>query len=292
MTEQNEYGLTQDLGSLKFYQIINIMSIDIVIGSVLSGACVVKIFNLNPGWAWWVVLPLSVWVVYTLDHLLDAVKLGENSHTLRHRFHFKHFKFITQVLIFVTLLIFAIVVFFLKREIIVFGMLTAFVCMIYLIVVYFKKNVTSNFLQKEIFVAFIYTIGIWGGPLSLLHNLHLTEALLLIVFFVAALIDILIFSIYEMDSDALDHHNSFPIKYGEKFTIRIVYILCALAFAICIYQFIMLPYGVIAVAFKILMLMILILSALLGFRQQLSKNNYYRTIGELVFWLPGLIMLY
>lgn len=291
VSQQNNRIISQEFKSLKLYQVLNILSIDIVIGSLLSGAFVVRILNVFPGWAWWVILPLSVWVIYTLDHLLDACKLEDNSHSLRHRYHLVHMKLLIRFLVLVVLTIFVIVVFFLKRDIIVFGLFAIVISCVYLIGVYFIKDPKSNLLQKEIFVALIYTAGIWGGPILLLNNFQLSEVLLMLVFFFTVLIDILLFAVYEIKSDKLDNHNTFPIKYGQSLTVWVVYILSLCSYLICIYEIIVLPYGVLSIAYKIIMIMIFILLLSLSFSSYLRHKNYYRFIGELVFWIPGIILL-
>lgn len=292
VNQQNEHELNPGLKNLKLYQLLNILSIDVVIGSILSGAFVVRVLNVSPNWAWWIVLPMSVWVIYTLDHILDALKLKSNSHSLRHRFHYVYLKPLLFFLVFVTMIIIAIVILFLEKEIIIFGLLTVLISGSYLITVYILKDMKSNFLQKEIFVACIYTVGIWGGPISLSNNFHLSELLLMIVFFLTALIDILIFSLYELESDKLDNHNTFPLKYGQKLTIKMILLMSLIVFGICIYQFVVLPFGIQSAGFKIIMLTVFVLMILLSFREWFVQNNYYRIIGELVFWLPGLLLLY
>ncbi|MEZ5145535.1 MAG: hypothetical protein R2759_00215 [Bacteroidales bacterium] len=60
--------------------------------AILSAAFASRIFSVTPGVAYWFILPIAVWVVYTSDHLVDAYRLKEKAHTPRHLFHHQNFQ--------------------------------------------------------------------------------------------------------------------------------------------------------------------------------------------------------
>jgi hypothetical protein len=66
----------KDFLNINLLQKLSILSIDVVIGSLFCGAFVVKLLDVQPGFAWWIVLPFSVWIVYGLDHLIDGIMSG------------------------------------------------------------------------------------------------------------------------------------------------------------------------------------------------------------------------
>jgi hypothetical protein len=44
-------------------------------------------------------------------------------------------------------------------------------------------------------------------------------------------------------------------------------------------------------AFKIVLIMVMLLILILNFPEKIKRNNIYRILVELVFWLPGLFLL-
>lgn len=273
-------------------QKLSILSFDVVIGSIFCGSFVVKLLNIEPSFVWWLVLPISVWIIYTLDHIIDGYKLKNNAHTLRHYFHFRYFKPLIYVLGILSIVIFILVLFFLERQILIFGVIAALITALYLAGVYFFQKKGSWFFQKELFVALVYTIGVWGGPASLIDfNLQLYQWISLVVFFILVLTDLFVFSLYERQTDQLDGHNNITVNLGKKGTERLIFINITLVFFISIALIIFGHNQMVLVAAKIFMIMALILAGLVVFQDKLRNHSLYRYIGELIFWLPGLALL-
>ena len=80
-----------------------ILSIDICIGVVGSGALAASLLHAEMRLVWWFLLPAAVWVIYTADHLLDARKIGQDIVNARHKFHRKHFTVLTTVTVLMAL---------------------------------------------------------------------------------------------------------------------------------------------------------------------------------------------
>jgi len=277
---------------LSLIQKLSILSLDVVLGSLAGGIFVSRILNTLPGFVWWIVLPVSVWILYTIDHLIDAFKLKYNAHTLRHLFHYYYSK---QIIFSVALLSFIniiVIILLLEKQIIYFGLVAGGFSIVYLLFVYFLQNIKSVFLQKEFFVGLIYTVGIWGGPAALVgYNLSSAQIVFMIVFFLIAFSDILIFSLYEEETDRIDKHNSFVVNFGSKPTTALIYILITIAFVLCISQIILESRVEYIFASKIFMLMGMVLVVLTSYPAKFRKDDLYRFIGEMVFWLPVLALL-
>lgn len=281
----------KDLLNINLLQKLSILSIDVVIGSLLCGAFVVKLLDVQPGFAWWIVLPLSVWIIYTVDHLIDGYKLKNAAHTYRHYFHYYYAGPLTYALVIFSVINAVLVLFFLEKQIVMFGVAAVFITGVYLFGVYLFRTKRSRFFQKELFVAIVYTTGIWGGPASLLHfYLPLAKWACLIAFFSLVLIDLLVFSLYENETDSLDGHSTLVVSLGKKATERLIFGNIALVFFISVVLIIYSHEHELLVAAKIFMIMALILANLVVFQQKLKKNSWYRYIGELVFWIPGILM--
>jgi len=76
---------------VRAYRLLNILSLDIVAGAIICAIFFARVFNVIILPYGLVSLGLTVWVIYTADHLLDASKLRTAASTSRHRFHQKHF---------------------------------------------------------------------------------------------------------------------------------------------------------------------------------------------------------
>ena len=282
----------KELLNIGLLQKLSILSIDVVIGSLFCGVLVVKLLRIDLGFSWWFVLPISVWIIYTLDHIIDGYKLKENVHTSRHYFHFQYFKPLIYILLIVAVINLILVLFFLEKQIVIFGVIAAFITGLYLFGVYVFRKKRSWFFQKELFVAIVYTIGIWGGPASLIaFNLLPFQWLCLIVFFILVFTDLLIFSLYESEADRLDGHNTLALNLGKKGIEKLIFINIVLVFLISIALIIFSQDQIVLVSAKIFMIMGFTLACLIVFQNKLSKNSLYRYLGELVFWLPGIALL-
>ena len=72
---------------VRLYRILNTLSLDVSIGAVISAmffAEVLQVKILPYGLA---TLALTVWIIYTIDHLRDARAIGTKASTARHLFH-------------------------------------------------------------------------------------------------------------------------------------------------------------------------------------------------------------
>ena len=59
---------------MKLYRHFHFLSLDIVLGALASSCFAAQLFGVNPGWVWWLTLAMTVWLLYTGDHMLDAWK--------------------------------------------------------------------------------------------------------------------------------------------------------------------------------------------------------------------------
>ncbi len=282
----------QDIFNIHWWQIFNILSIDVVIGALAGGVMAVKLLHVNPGIVWWIVLPLSVWIVYTLDHLIDGVKLKDNSHPVRHFFHYYYVKQIIIAILILSIANIILILFFLENKIIEFGLIAGMATLLYLFIVYFSGKKKSYLLQKEFFVALIYTIGIWGGPVALTsYNIIMPEILIIASFFLTVFAAILIFSVFEVKHDRFDNHNTFAVNFGIYKTANLIYFLMAAVFIICIGIIVIASNPLYAMASKVMMIMSLLLLIILNSAEHLKRNNIYKSIIEMIFWIPGLFLI-
>ena len=57
---------------MKIYRYFHFLSLDIVLGALASSCFAARLFAVDPGWVWWITLALTIWLLYTGDHMLDA----------------------------------------------------------------------------------------------------------------------------------------------------------------------------------------------------------------------------
>lgn len=264
----------------KFYRYINILSLDVALGAMLSAAFFVRLtgFTILPAGA--AALGLTVWVIYTADHLLDALKLKTLASTVRHRFHQVYF---WEMVIAVTLVLIIIstLLFFVRPEIVQSGIVLFVAVILYLFVHRFL-----NYL-KEFLVAVLYTGGVLLPALtraaSPLQFLLSPEC---VIFLIAALLNLLLFSWFEMKQDKEDNHPSFANYFGEPFTKKIIIMLFIVQGVLLVYLHI----TNIRAESIILFAMNAVLALLMIFPKLFRQQERYRLVGDAIFLFPGVVL--
>jgi 4-hydroxybenzoate polyprenyltransferase len=263
-----------------------------VVGALASGILAVKITNTSPTWAWWVVLGLAVWFVYTADHLLDALRGNPDHLSKRHKFHFENKNHIILALFLAALISVILAFVFLDTKIIVFGFILGGTVLLYQFILVISGKIKS-IVQKEIVVALIYIAGIWGGPLILQDsNISLEQWLVMISLFLLAASDLLILSIYDEELDYKAGFKSFAVQFGQKITGGLVSSLLLSAISIGIFLIFTTGDKVFNITGIILVIMGLVLGSMQVFTSFYGKNNRIRYFNEIVFWLPALVVFY
>ena len=73
---------------------INTYSILVALGSFSSYLFFSNLFNVKPNYVLALGLSIGLWIIYTLDHLLDGLSIGNKASSIRHREHFLKHKLI------------------------------------------------------------------------------------------------------------------------------------------------------------------------------------------------------
>ncbi|MEZ5083436.1 MAG: hypothetical protein R2750_08310 [Bacteroidales bacterium] len=274
-----------------FWGLFNMLSIDVAIGAILSGLFVQIIIPFNVNWVYWIILSLSVWIIYTADHLVDAYRLKANAHTDRHLFHYKNFRRILIAIVLLSMIVLNLVIFYLPTTVFYYGLGIGIFSLLYFFLLHVNKS--SVFLQKEIIVAIIYTLGIWGVPLILNNfSIDLYRILLLFGFFILALADILLLSYFELDSDIKDNHVTWAVKFGKRKTKQMIRALLGIINIICVCLFVANSRELEKIAGIIYLLMATLIMGMISFPEKFEKQFLYRYLVEFVFWLPGLMLFF
>ena len=268
-----------------FLKTLHYLSLDVVLGAVASSWMFWKIPDGNgvvnlPSI---LILGICTWIIYILDRLLDNLK-SEPEDT-RHQFHFQH-QYYLQVGIIILFLIAAILAFFLPKNVIYFGIALSVLILIYFYILR-KKSKSANYQYfKEIFTSAIYSICVVGSAFSTKSNLDWHAYLAGFIFFLLVHQSILIFSFYE--SQAYPATKNLAKKLGK--TNCTYLILGVLAFSII--SIFSTDNLFLQEVFLIESLMAFCSVLIYFFQAKLAKNENYRWLGEMVFWLPLLLIFF
>ncbi len=274
---------------MKFIQIktllktLHYLSLDVVVGAVVSSWMFWKMpdGNTKSDIASLIILGICTWIIYILDRLLDNLK--SEPQDARHQFHFKH-QYYLQITIVMLLCVAFILVFFLQKNVIYFGIGLFFLILIYF---YFLKNHSQNIdyqYFKEIFTAFIYSLSVIGSAFSSKQNLGFLEYLSGSNFFLLVHQSILIFSFYE--AQAQPETRNLAGILGNKYCTYLI-------FGICIFITLSNYFDASFFTKKVFFvetLMSICSVLIFVFQKKLSRNERYRWLGEMVFWLPILLI--
>jgi len=276
------------------FSIFRHLSMDVVLGAVASGSMVVYVLGKPMPWIWWVALPIAVWVIYTADHLMDAYRLQGEAHTPRHLFHHTYFKPIGIIWLLLLLSCMSWIAYLVPTNMLYLGFLMGLLVVLHLALVSLIGSHTSWLLHKELGVGLIYALGIWGGPAVVHQAWQEAQFLLLFTqFFLLAMINLLFFSLYEIDTDKWDGHTSAVLALGKKATLAIISMFAILIIGIGI--FLLNGENSFDSFHKtqiIYALMLICLLAISFFPTFFGKNERYRYLGDGAFLLPALIWLW
>lgn len=255
----------------RFYLTLQLLSIDIVIGAVILLRFFCLHFLIEISWEPYVLLASAVWIIYTVDHLRDASSVPQSTRK-RYLFHQKHASLLKTCVALVLILNIPLL-FFLPFHILIGGSVIAFLSLIYLLI---QRQLSAVFL-KELYVAFIYTLGLLTLPMILAQTFDLAIFFLLLL---ATYVNLCLFSWYERDEDQKDLLKSIATELNPKKLEGLLLLMIALGLALSsIY-----PTKVGAYFFIVFTVYAMLVLKPDWFRQ----NEYYRIIGDGVFFLPVL----
>jgi hypothetical protein len=266
---------------IRLYRFFNILSIDVVAGAVISALFFAKIFQVQIRAYGLIALGLTVWGIYTLDHLRDAKKIKHAASTSRHRFHQRHFRSLTILLCAIGVMDLGSII-FIKKQVFEWGLLLGLFVGLYLLIQHYLRFL------KEFFIALLYTGGVLLLALST-KSVELTsiQYLIIVQFILIAWINLIMFSWFDQAYDQQDKQNSFVTILGGGPTKIVLYVLMFLNFGLSLL-------GLLLWGINFPMIILIAMNATLflvfQFRKSLSKNDRYRLIGDAVFLFPALYL--
>ncbi len=267
---------------LRFYQYLNILSLDIAAGAVISARFFAKIFDVQIKPYGLLALGLTVWIIYTVDHLRDAKNIKHKASTQRHRFHQQYFQALTFVLV-LAIALDTFTIFFIRRQVFEWGLILLVVVILYLVVQQYLRFL------KEFFIASLYTSGVLLISITITTiDVNMMHLLLIIQFGLIAWTNLVLFSLFDHVFDEQDEQNSFVTMMGKRATRFFLYGLFGINFLITAIQ--VMSFNT-STPMVILCSMNMILFLIFIFRTSLAKHDLYRLIGDAVFLLPAFLLI-
>lgn len=265
------------------------LSLPVVLGAVLSNRMAARLSDVQPvHWATSLVLALAVFIIYTVDRLLDVQKPGFAS-TPRHRFH-RHYAPLLWRVVAGACVLAGILTFFLPASVIKFGIVLAGFCAAYVGAVFRLPHRSPALLLKEPLVALFYSAGVWGSvwvqrPAT--SGIELTEALM---FTAIAFQNLLLFSIMETRESPNSSVFSLATYWGLP-TCDVVLRGLTLGVLVTGLTVCFLTSDRFAQrAALIQLLMSLTLYVIQRYPTYFRRNERYRWLGDGVFWMPALVL--
>ncbi len=270
---------------VNFFIFLNALSIDVVIGAV-SCMHMLSWYYAEPVSLWvYACLAGAVWSIYLLDHIVDTLKMKVVVGSYRHNlFQSNRGKMIG--LWFVVTAAGGYSALQLESALIRDGLyLTMLVAVYFLYLWLFGQKKWSI---KEVFIAFGYCMGICLPFYSSgVMTASILEIILLVQLYILALINLLLFSLFERKQDQAHGFSSIALFLGSPKTQKILQWLFLVFYLLTFLPFLFMTVGtkfiviqVIYTAMSLIMLMVLLLHPIF------LKNSLYRVLADLVFWFP------
>ncbi|MBK6266758.1 hypothetical protein JKA74_17065 [Marivirga sp. S37H4] len=272
----------------KAYQYIRAFSLDVVAGAAISARWIGNYFGAEIPFSSILALSLTVWLIYTVDHLLDARKIRPNEALFRHFIHLKIAPYIIGLVI-VAILLLIYTIQYLKAELIWYGLGLGAAVIIYLVLVHFIGK--KPYWGKEWFISIVYATGICLPTYANLGEFPLILGYFWIQLFMLASINLLMFNMFEYKQDKLQGFNSFATVWGFDISRKVI---------LALFLFFTIIWSVAFLLFKqanfldyqaILIFMGSVLAMVLSKESALKEEEWYRVIGDIVFVLPLIELL-
>ncbi|MEO9966176.1 MAG: hypothetical protein ABJF11_10330 [Reichenbachiella sp.] len=273
----------------RIYLIISVarwLSLDVALGGVIFTLASGKVAELNLPWTVVAALGCCIWLIYTLDHLIDGNSLDRSPSIPRHNFHRKFrkpiFVLFSIVAGFGLWLLFYLPYLTLVYGCIMLGLVGLYFLSIWLFKIYFAK---------ELFIAILYSCGIFLGIFSMKASIDFPIYVMFFQTMIMAFINLLLFSYFELENDVKDGHRSWVTYFGVSKTVIHLKALFALLIVSIISSLLYFKSVELIAMEAIFMGMGATLFMIFARQELFTDHERFRWIGDLVFSFPVLIYL-
>jgi 4-hydroxybenzoate polyprenyltransferase len=258
---------------VRIYRYINLLSIDVATGAVCCALFFARLLSVHILPFGLITLGLSVWIIYSVDHLLDARKVKTQASTIRHRFHQENFTLLVFVVA-IGIVVNTVLIFFIRKPVFVGG-----IVLVLMVGTYLVLHRWINF-PKEILIALLYTCGVLLPSVSVTTiALSKWPWILIVQFALTALLNLIIFSWFDQENDRRDGSGSFVLLAGDKSSRWVIQGL----FVTNVVLFFFYPFSISSL---VILSMNLILIGVFVKENIFRRGEGYRLIGDAVFFFP------
>jgi 4-hydroxybenzoate polyprenyltransferase len=277
---------------MSYYRYFHFLSLDIVTGALATSCLAARLFRAGPGWAWWVALAITVWLLYTGDHLLDAWRHRKQSHSELHLFILKNrgillwlmgISGVADLLLIFNLLDRAM----LKIALVLGGLVLLFYAMRHLI----RRN-RFFFVPGEVFLLVLYLAGTWMGPFVARTEPLLPEhGMVALMMGMVLLMNLGIISLYDVQLDTRLGISSMAHALGNRITRNLMVATASGILLLALLQFMVYGadrYSQLALVLSGMAMMLLIVLLLPSL---FRRNEAYRLVADAVLFMGFLSLL-
>lgn len=266
---------------MSWYRWIDNLSLDVAAGAVICAYYFSTISSVTLDPVSLCCLGLTVWIIYTADHLKDASRLKNEAATVRHKFHQQHFNSLFAAIIIAGIVVIVLLL-NLDKHTVMWGLKLSIFVLIYLVVNHFLSY------TKEIIGGLLYCLGVLLPAFSQMDSPGtLFSRAEVLIFSLLVVVNLLLFSANELHEDKLDNHKSFALRFGKPITLIVVKSLISIIAII-----LLLSWGSLSFQSRVIFsLMMLVLMAVSLFPKTFERNDRYRYWGDLIFLFPAIVLL-
>ncbi len=272
------------------FDFINTFSIWVVLGSFTTYSYFALVYGFQPDFQAGVILALSIWVIYTVDHLLDGYKLKGKAMAKRHQQHYQLRGWLMVLVALSSLAAIILVFTHLDRNYFTFGFLLLGLTVMHFLINATISNKTKNrIFLKEVFIALVVTLGFAGLPLAI-NPSQIDSSLIPIIasFFFINLANLLLFSYFDYESDERSNFLSAAHIYGKDVSRNVAMVLLILSIGIQIYlgaiQGLSLAVWLTPISMAGTLLLLVFVPSFF------QVNDRYRFFGDLIYLYPAVVI--
>lgn len=275
-------------------EFLNSFSILVSLGAFICSRFFAQMAQSEFGYHHSLILALSVWVVYTVDHILDGQKLKELSKANRHYVHYKYSKELTTICALLVVLILILSIVYLNVSWFIIGLSVAAVTSLHLLINHrLQTKKVSRVFLKEIVIALVVTIGF--GVLPLLNGQNFSSKsinglIIIASLFTLNLCNLLTFSRFDFRSDSLSSFMSIARVLGVRKTTNVIWVLLfqnVLLLSSLIYFDVLSLVEILTLVTMSSMLLVINV-----FPRTFAINERYRFWGDLIYCFPALALAF
>lgn len=277
---------------MKIYRYFHYLSLDIVLGALASSCLAARLFESQPGAIWWLTLALTVWLLYTGDHMLDAWRHRKKVERELHYFMLEHRKILIYALGVVALVNTMLIINLLDKALFKYGLVLAgLVLLFYALRHVFRKN-KLFFIPGEVFVLLLYLAGTWLGPLGAMEGSVVTSQWMITGLFAGVLLmNLGVISLYDIQLDSRMGIASLANALGKKRSKHLLVGTGVAIYLVSILQFLIYEADRYAQFALILCGMTTILLLMVYLPSWFRKNDLYRWTADALLYMGFLSLL-